>query len=241
MPPVGDDIIVGDRPQYIDPATCPPEARQIMAKQGIDKVVRCAATPMKTEAGEPVAYVLISHGEGMDCPSGCIFEATAAILFEDSLAILPEPFPDDAWLVYELNNRLGTALPEELGSYTQRHLKQVHKGPAWELVLTFTAHLEGTVTVPTGYDPRNLTVDARPREGTLTREQVQSLVWAEVRRQCSLPAGTTLMAVEAGPAAGGAWQGTVVFGVGEKYTKASFRIQEGKVSLPDGCQTDRLK
>lgn len=241
IPPVTDDIIIGGPPKYIDAATCPAEAQQVIAKQGIGQVVRCAATPMKTDAGEKVHYVLISHGPGMDCPSGCIFEATAALVFADAIALLPEPFPDDTWLVYELNQRLGTALPDQLSEYTRRQLRQEHKGPAWEMVLTFTAHLEGTVTVPAGYDPRRLQIEARPRAGTMTREQVRSLVWDEVQAQCKPPAGTTLMEAEAAPLGDGTWQGTVVYGLGDKYTKARFQVAQGKVTFPEGCNVDRLK
>lgn len=74
---------VGDAPTYINPKTCPEKAKLIIDQHNLSLIHSCDVGEIQYE--KQTAYLVkISYGQGMDCPSGCIYAYDFSIVFDDN-------------------------------------------------------------------------------------------------------------------------------------------------------------
>ncbi len=79
----------GDKPSYIDPASCPAAARQLMAAKRLDttRVHACRSTRLGVNGFRGVR---VDVGPPDDCPSGCIYRTvSAAVLSSEKVVDIP--------------------------------------------------------------------------------------------------------------------------------------------------------
>ncbi len=69
-------MVMTNGPSYVPYESCPKSAKVVVKTKGIDHamIASCTSESFDVEGVGPVDFVSISHGKGMDCPSGCMYD-----------------------------------------------------------------------------------------------------------------------------------------------------------------------
>ena len=79
----------GGRPTYVSVSDCSTNAQLVIESKGLPNnlIHSCKDECVRLDTGEEVNLVTIQYGEGMDCPSGCIYEFYVGVITQSQTLI----------------------------------------------------------------------------------------------------------------------------------------------------------
>jgi hypothetical protein len=91
--PTPSPITVGDQPTHIALADCSDLVQSAIQSKGlpIDLIHSCKDENITLDTGEEVILISIQYGEGMDCPSGCIYEKYTGLSTDENHRLIDLP------------------------------------------------------------------------------------------------------------------------------------------------------
>jgi hypothetical protein len=90
------DYVMSYGPKYVSYESCPDAAKKVIDKKGVShsEIAGCSSEQFALKGTGFVDHVIVSHGKGMDCPSGCIYERLAVIVDPNGRMLEPPRRPD---------------------------------------------------------------------------------------------------------------------------------------------------
>ena len=107
---VNSNLSVGDDPEKGLAENCGLASQKSTQAKGFDPVHSCVEEIM-TINNEEVTYVEIKHGQGMDCPSGCIYQNYYGVVKGNDIYDLPQNYSKD----YILSQVVPSKIRKEYG------------------------------------------------------------------------------------------------------------------------------
>jgi hypothetical protein len=76
------DHVMTNRPKYVDYESCSEAAKRVIDAKHVahSEIAGCSSESFDLKGTGPVEHVIIQHGKGMDCPSGCFYKSLAVVI-----------------------------------------------------------------------------------------------------------------------------------------------------------------